>query len=589
MTIQTIPLVSIQPPQANPRSVFDCTALEGLAASIRQDGLLQNLVVTRGKGDRYRLVSGERRFRALRLLQKRGEIGADYAVPVEIRSRLTKDEALRLATIENVQRENLPPLDEAKAFAALIRKGSNLDDLAARTGLSPTTIRRRLALNELCDEAKAALVAATINLARAEALTLGGHEAQRGIIEEIERGGDDHSAAAIREHLIDDRPSVAMAVFPLDHYTGTITTDLFAESETSYFDDAPQFLELQRQAVEKLAKAYEGKADWVEITKAYRIPAWQYEEAAEGEQGGVVINLAPSGRVEIREGLAKPDIDPDTRAEAAANPIAPARPKSAYSTPLCRSIAWHKSVAVQAMLLSNPRKAREVAAVERIINLAPHEALRKLATELEPGSAHAAVESQARLFARWLGLTIEEDCGFWEQFPPSCPDELELYEAMQALADHELEQLHTVLDALAFGQVDCERLDTGDSLFNRVARDLGTDMRDHWRPGRSFFERRTREQLAGIAVDCGYAISAGSVRSYKKGELVNALLRHFAGAHAAEEPSPAQAKARQWLPDAMLFPAVSADAPREHGDAGIEDDLADDDGSEEELSDDLAA
>jgi hypothetical protein len=86
MTIQTIPLQSIQPTQGNPRSVIEGAALEGLAASIRQDGLLQNLVVSRSKGRRYRIVSGERRYCALKLLQERGEIAGDYPVPVEIRN-----------------------------------------------------------------------------------------------------------------------------------------------------------------------------------------------------------------------------------------------------------------------------------------------------------------------------------------------------------------------------------------------------------------------------------------------------------------------------------------------------------------------
>jgi ParB family chromosome partitioning protein len=115
MNIQTIPLQSIQPSRGNPRRAFDPALIEGLAASIRQDGLLQNLVVTKSKGRSFRIISGERRFRALKLLEERGEIGGDYEVPVEIRSKLSKDEALRLATIENVQRENLPPLDEAAA------------------------------------------------------------------------------------------------------------------------------------------------------------------------------------------------------------------------------------------------------------------------------------------------------------------------------------------------------------------------------------------------------------------------------------------------------------------------------------------
>jgi ParB/RepB/Spo0J family partition protein len=434
---------------------------------------LQNLVVSRGKGRRYRIVSGERRYRALKLLEERGEIAGDYAVKVEIR-KLSRDEALRLATVENVQRENLAPLDEAAAFAALIRKGTILDDLAAKTGLSPTTIRRRLVLNDLCKEAKAALKAGEISLSQAEALTLGNADAQRAILEEIERGYEEFSAAAIKAHFLDDRPTVAMAVFSLEQYTGTITTDLFAEGETSYFDDAEQFFALQQEAVERLVAEYEGKAAWVEMTNSYSIPDWQYEEAVEGEQGGVIINLSPSGRVEIREGLARPEIDADTREATAEHPAAPVRPKAAYSVPLRRLIAWHKSAAVQELLLSDPRKAREVAVIDRLVNAVPHDGLRKLSQEREPGRAYAAMEAQARICAGWLGIEIDDERRVWTQFPPRGADVCRLYEAVQALSDHQLEQLHTLLAALAFGQVICERLDAGDSLFNRSTASRGT-------------------------------------------------------------------------------------------------------------------
>jgi ParB family transcriptional regulator, chromosome partitioning protein len=71
--------------------------------------------------------------------------------PVEIRDSLSKDDSLRLATVENLQRQNLTPLEEAAALTKLIHKGATLDDVAAQTGLSQTTIKRRLALNGLCD------------------------------------------------------------------------------------------------------------------------------------------------------------------------------------------------------------------------------------------------------------------------------------------------------------------------------------------------------------------------------------------------------------------------------------------------------
>jgi ParB family transcriptional regulator, chromosome partitioning protein len=104
------------------------------------------------------------------------------------------------------------------------------------------------------------------------------------------------------------------------------------------------------------------------------------------------------------------------------------------------------------------------------------------------------------------------------------------------------------------------------------------DMRNHWRPDRSFLKRRTREQLVAIATDCGYAEGAGQVSSYKKADLVNCLVRHFQSARAASAPTPAQQRAREWLPEAMLFPAVDADAPADTEDEPESvDEVADED------------
>ena len=91
MTMQTVSLSSLEPGRGNPRKAMDRNGLEGLAASIRNDGLLQNLVVkpVKGKGQHYRIVSGERRYRALKLLQERGELDEDFGVPVEIRVSLS--------------------------------------------------------------------------------------------------------------------------------------------------------------------------------------------------------------------------------------------------------------------------------------------------------------------------------------------------------------------------------------------------------------------------------------------------------------------------------------------------------------------
>ncbi len=580
MTMQSVSLSALEASAANPRRKIDRKAIEGLAASIRTDGVLHNLVVTptgKGKKERYQIVSGSRRLQALLLLQERGELPDDFTVAVEIRDDLSKDDTLRIATVENLQRQNLTPLEEAGALTKLIHKGTTLDDVAAQTGLSVTTIKRRLALNNLCREAKAALTKGVISLSQAESLTLGSDEAQTRIVEQIVGGGD-YSAEEIRAALLDDRPTVALAIFPPEKYTGTITTDLFAEDETSYFDDPEQFFGLQKEAVEELKKHHEASAAWVTVTEDYRLSDWQYRKAKNKQKGGVLINLSPSGAVEIREGLVRPKIEKETAKAIAENPIAPVKVKAAYSAPLCRYIAHHKTAAVAEILLASPRTAQEVLVVRTLGALRLHEAFAAFGKEQDTQSAYRVLEEQARCFAGKLGFKIEEGESVWDSFPPPFTDELALYDAVRGFSDHDLAGLQTLLAALSFGQSNCDRLDKSDSLFNRVARDLNVDMKNHWRPDAAFFGKRNREQLVGIAKECGYADGNGSLGGYKKSELTSSLVRHFVNAHSNAEPTEAQRKAREWLPEAMLFPAVDPNAAAEVEDeADSVDEMSDED------------
>jgi len=562
MTMQTVSLSALEASAANPRRKIDRKTIEGLAASIRTDGLLHNLVVSpvegRKKDKRFRIVSGARRYHALRLLEERGELPEGFAVPVEIREDLSKDDTLRIATVENLQRQSLTPLEETAALTRLIHKGVTLDDVVSQTGLSSTTIKRRLALNSLCKEAKQALAKGGISLSQAEALTLGDAQIQQRIVAEI-AGGDEFSADGIKAALLDDRPTVALAIFPIEQYAGTITTDLFAQDETSYFDDAEQFIALQKEAVAQLVKHHEANAAWVDVTESYSIPDWQYRKAGKREKSGVLINLSPSGRVEVREGLAKHKVEKETAKQVAENPVAPV--KAAYSKPLCQYIAHHKSAAVAEMLFASPRMAQEVMVTAMLANFEAHPAFAALAKEPEPQNAYRVLEAQARQFAAKLGSPVDDEQSVWTQFPPSRARGNDLYEAVKGLSERDLTGLQTLLTVLSFGQADCERLDTRDSLFNRVARDLNIDMRNHWRPDGSFFAKRSREQLVGIARECGYADGNGSVASYKKSELVSCLIRYFQTAQATDAPTAAQQKARDWLPEAMLFPAVDPNGP----------------------------
>ncbi|MCC6489506.1 MAG: ParB/RepB/Spo0J family partition protein [Candidatus Hydrogenedentes bacterium] len=592
MSLQTVSLSQLAPSKVNPRKLFDGAALEGLAASIRNDGLLQNLVVAPAKGKTYAIISGERRYRALKLLEERGELPEDFAVPVEVRGELSKDDRVRIAAVENLQRADLTPLEQTAALTKLVKGGERLEDVAAKTGLSAKTIKRRLALNALCKEAKAALEAHAISLAQAEALTLGSADAQSELLSAIKDGQIVHPAE-LRECLTEQRPCVADAIFPLERYSGRITTDLFAEGETSYFDDGEQFLALQKEAVSELTAHYGQTAAWVEVTEGWRIQRWQYEDAPEGETGGVIININPRGQVEIVTGLAHAVLEEETVEALAENPIAPPKVKPSTSATLRRIVAHCKSAAIGELLLAHPRKAKEVAAVRLLTRSRPHEAYPASEKQAERQTPFAVLDRQALLAAHRLNLEPEEGTFGWDILRRSEWEDTALYESVKSLSDHELEELHTLLLALSFGQRDCEKLDHQDSLFNRVAQDLKADLRNHWRPDRAFLTRRNREQLIEIAKENGMAEGRGGIGSYKKSELVEGILFHDSQARLASSPTPAQRKALDWLPEIMLFPALDPDArdgvPEANAFEAEADDGADDDegeAPEDEVSED---
>lgn len=136
--VHHLPLSRIEANPDQPRKVFDETALSGLANSIKIHGVLQPIVV-RPAGDKYQIVAGERRFRASKLA------GLD-SIPALIKD--TSDPAtLELALIENVQREDLTPLEEARGYAQLIDAYHlKQQEASERLGLSRSALANKLRL-----------------------------------------------------------------------------------------------------------------------------------------------------------------------------------------------------------------------------------------------------------------------------------------------------------------------------------------------------------------------------------------------------------------------------------------------------------
>jgi ParB family chromosome partitioning protein len=159
-----VAISSIQQNPRQPRTYFDDSALEELAASIREHGIIQPLIVSERGADRYELVAGERRWRAA---QRAGL----ERVPVIVRET-TQQQLLELALIENVQRADLNPIEEAQAYTALKEEfGLSDGDIARRLGKGSreAIVNTRRLLN-LAPNAQQALLRQQISAGHGRAL-----------------------------------------------------------------------------------------------------------------------------------------------------------------------------------------------------------------------------------------------------------------------------------------------------------------------------------------------------------------------------------------------------------------------------------
>jgi ParB family chromosome partitioning protein len=176
------PTSSLRPNARNPRRIFSDVELDELTASLRERGMIQPIVArpVRGAPDAFEIIAGERRWRAA---QRAGL----HEVPVVI-IEASDQEALQLAIIENVQRADLNPLEEAEGYRALIRDFSHSqDDVARMVGKSRSHVANTLRLQTLPDRVKEHIQSGRLSAGHARAL-VGHHDAERLAEEIVTRG-----------------------------------------------------------------------------------------------------------------------------------------------------------------------------------------------------------------------------------------------------------------------------------------------------------------------------------------------------------------------------------------------------------------
>lgn len=158
-----INISQIKPNSYQPRKDFDEKGIEELAASIQEKGIIQPLIVRRLEENNYEIIAGERRWRAA---QKAGLA----KIPVIVKD-VSDREALELALVENLQRQDLNPIEEATAYEQLIEEfGLTHEEISKRIGKDRSTITNQLRLLKLPEEVKQALISGEITAGHARVL-----------------------------------------------------------------------------------------------------------------------------------------------------------------------------------------------------------------------------------------------------------------------------------------------------------------------------------------------------------------------------------------------------------------------------------
>jgi ParB family transcriptional regulator, chromosome partitioning protein len=159
-----VPLSQISPNPYQPRRTFNDASIEELSRSVREHGIIQPLVVTKVADNKYRLIAGERRFRAA---QKAGLA----TVPVVIKEAMADTDILQVALIENIQREDLNSIEEAYAYHQLHEEfGLTQEEISKRVGKERSTVANFLRLLRLPDSVKKLLAAGQLSMGHARAI-----------------------------------------------------------------------------------------------------------------------------------------------------------------------------------------------------------------------------------------------------------------------------------------------------------------------------------------------------------------------------------------------------------------------------------
>lgn len=406
----------------NPRKIApEPEALAALCASIVAEGVLEPLLARPGaEPDRFEIICGERRWRAVGLAIAEERLPELYPIPVRVRGA-TDAELVEIAAVENIGRVDMHPLDEAEAIGAMRRYHKDDAEIARRLGIPERTFYRRAALLRCAPGVKDALREGKLSLQQAAAYALGDAAAQEKHLRA--RGKWQQEPHNIRRLLTEKRLHVDRALFPLEQYQGEIVED--AASADRYLVDVEQAQRLNDAVIE--AKLQELKAKWPWAKRlAPNEGAWNFPEASKKDkEAGAILWVDHTG-LQIKAPVLTPGIlrsreakkaakqgresAADRAKEKARQKAAEAREETRQAKEAAARRAFHTS------LLARPDALLAMAVFDRLSDA------RNEAEEFDWPAVEALIAPALPAFRKALRLkpdaSILDAPGYWAADPP---------------------------------------------------------------------------------------------------------------------------------------------------------------------------
>ena len=497
---QMIPFEQLQPSPLNPRKTFDEGELEQLAGAIERDGILQNLVVRPHpeKPGSFEIIAGERRWRAARRLVEAGTWDATAGIPVNVHP-CDDLELLKLATIENIQRADLHPLEEAEAYHAMVERGVPTDVLAKHVGRSRRHVQLRLQLvDNLVEEVKDAFQAGEIDLARCRVLAaMASPERQQSALPLMLKGHWGYQdAESLKDKLQAEAIPASSAIFDRALYDGPVLADPDDTCE-EHFADVELFNRLQSDAVENKRAELTEVYSWVEVVHGY-FRYYDYENCDDPKKAGCIIQVDDDGQVTIHKDLAPiaKAPPPGQASSKPGNPDAPPGPEAFLPNQAGLVQAKvEKTKALRKAVVDHGPSPAMILVIMALTEVASPYAEVKIKNDHPTGPD--SIDDPATAMALNPHRKLFGSYGRWNG-----PAAKKAYTVLREMPKAELQELFTAIVARTLGTYPGYRAGLGDAEWIvMLAEDLGADVAGAWSVDQAYLKACNRRPLLELAAD----------------------------------------------------------------------------------------